>query len=304
MYGSKKGKTVSVRSIHKSKGFYWVDAQKASDIELSLLNKVLGVSMYDLKNANDTSELPRAGNRKDYNLLVFRVPTKLSTTSLGIFISDHFVLTVHKEAIPVVRKVFGSLEANDKSFRREDLSLIVHHVLVGVTKEFSVKLDKIGDNIEKIENKVFRNSSEDDIKNLFNLKKQLLYFRKSMAGNEQVVDRIDQLKYFSKYSHDHFRALHVEITQVNGILEIYRERLVEAMNIYMGSLSNKLNDIMKGFTVIATLLLLPTLISGVWGMNFAEIPWFENQYGFYYPIVLMFVSMVLLLWFFKRKSWI
>ena len=91
--------------------------------------------------------------------------------------------------------------------------------------------------------------------------------------------------------------------QVVSIAEMLRERLTGAMDMYMSSVSNKLNDIMRGFTVIASLLLLPMLISGIWGMNFAKIPFFDNPYGFFVPLLIMLFSVFLMVLWFRRKKW-
>jgi magnesium transporter len=76
------------------------------------------------------------------------------------------------------------------------------------------------------------------------------------------------------------------------------------MDMYMSSVSNRLNDIMKSFTVIASLLLLPMLISGIWGMNFEKIPFFYYGNGFYVPLLIMAISVALMSFYFKKKKWI
>tara|TARA_Y100000310_G_scaffold216748_1_gene217812 strand:- start:7722 stop:8651 length:930 start_codon:yes stop_codon:yes gene_type:complete len=303
-YSSKKVTDVSMKNIKLNNGYYWIDSSKPNQKELESLQKLLGISLHDLKNALDNKEVPRGGNRANYSFVIFKSATSTSTSTIGMFISNNYILTVHKDVFPELRKLQSSFELPGKSFSRNDLSLIMYQIMFFITKEYAGKLVKVGESIEKIDSKIFKRAKESDVQELFTLKKQLLYYSKALSGNENVVDDIIQLKYLSKASRDSFSRLHVEIKQVNSVLELYRERLVESMNLYMSSLSNKLNDIMKGFTVIATLVLLPTLISGIWGMNFAEIPWFGDTYGFYYPIALMLLSTFLLLWFFRRKGWL
>ena len=101
-----------------------------------------------------------------------------------------------------------------------------------------------------------------------------------------------------------FTFLYNEISQIISDVELSRDRLSQVMDMYMSSVSNKMNDTMKFFTVVAALLWLPMLISGIWGMNFQRIPFFYNPYGFFFPLILMIATVLLMIIFFKKKRWI
>ncbi len=301
MYSSRKSRLVAFSSI-SSQGVYWLDATRPNEKELEQIKSKLQIVLRDLKDTIDPRELSRIVNHSKYTLLIFRVPFRLGTTSLGIFIGDSYVLTVHKENLNFLKRLHSSLELNGSS--KKELSLIVYRILLSAIREYSLELDKIGYEVESTENRIFKGQKETNLSRLFSLKKKLLYYRKSLTGNEQILDQIDQASFISRQNRELFMDLRVELTQVSSVLEVYRERLVEGMNLYVSSLSNRLNVIMKSFTVITSLLLLPMLISGVWGMNFSFIPFYTHPYGFYFPIVLMILSVSLMLLYFKHKSWL
>ena len=114
----------------------------------------------------------------------------------------------------------------------------------------------------------------------------------------------EQNKFITNKNYIFLNGSHVEISQAENMIEFQREKIRGILDIHMSSVSNRLNDIMRSFTVLASILLLPMLISGIWGMNFAKIPFFDSDIGFYIPIILMFFSVVLLFIFFKYKKWV
>ena len=276
----------------------WIDVVKPNKEELSKLKK-LKISSGDFNDSLDSKELPRIEENKDYIFVVLKVPSKNNVATLGVFLGKTYILTVHKEGIKALNIVNKNL---DKSSFKKGPNFIFYRIILEIIKEFSVNLDEVGDKLDKLEDRILKNSKDDDLKEAFSLKKHLLFFRKSIKADMDVVYSLNKIKRLAK--DDGFKDLYLEIKQLENTQELYRERLTEVMDMYMNSVSNKLNDIMRGFTVIASLLLLPMLVSGIWGMNFAKIPWFDSPYGFYFPLVIMFVSVLLMFLFFKRKRWI
>ena len=280
----------------------WIDVVSPDSKELKKISNKLGISTLDLENSLDKRGLPRVFNRKDYSGFIFRAPTTNNTLPFGVFLTKKFIITVRNAGLKSVTQFSNKLIAEDENVVFQGGTTgFAYNLISFVAKEYSTIFNDIEDKLEKIENKIIKSRSEDLLHSVFTLKRSLLVFMKSLKENVGVVSRIEesQLKFIQLKDKTLFSNLHVEISQLVSVAELYRERITSVTDMYMSNISNRLNDVMKSFAVIASLLLLPTLLSGIWGMNFARIPWYNHPYGFYFPIALMILSMIVLFVFFK-----
>ena len=306
-YKRGKVKKIDLKRVNFLREVCWVDINDPDEKDLKSISNKTGVSILDLKSALDKREVPRIFNRRTYSGFIFRAPNKNGTIPCGVYIGKRFVLTLRKGSIKSINQFANTIEKSDaKLIFERGLESLVYHLVSTVMKEYSTLFDQMEDKLEKIENKIIKSSSEESMHSVFALKRNLLFFRRSLVGNKEVISKIEQnqLKFVQQKDTTLFSNLHVETSQLVNVAELYRERITGISEMYVSNISNKLNDIMKSFSVIAALLLLPTLLSGIWGMNFARIPWYNHPWGFYFPIALMIASMILLFMFFKAKKWV
>ncbi|MBU3941269.1 MAG: hypothetical protein KKH88_05060 [Nanoarchaeota archaeon] len=306
-YKRGKFKKADFNKLNLIREMCWIDVVSPDSNELKKISNKLGVSIIDLENSLDKREVPRIFNRKDYSGFIFRASIKNNTLPFGMYLGKKFVLTVRNPGIKSINQFSTKIQKRDNSavFDKE-IPDFVYNLLSSVVKEFSIVLDEIENKLEILENKTIGIKEEDPIEAVFVFKRNLLLFRRSLNENKEVVSKIEsnELKFLQQKNQILFSNLHVEINQLINIAELYRERTISITDLHISNISNRLNDVMKSFSVIAALLLLPTLLSGIWGMNFARIPWYDHPYGFYFPIILMLLSMILLFIFFKAKKWI
>ena len=176
-------------------------------------------------------------------------------------------------------------------------------ILLGVVKNFDTSLDKIEDFIDIIETDVLKKVEKDYTDIVFPIKRTLIYFRKAIKYNTEVLKSLRHGAIF-KTQGDVFEDLYEDARQLIDEETISRERITEIVNTNYNTLSNELNKVMKSFTVIATLILLPTFITGLYGMNFQIMPELNWEYGYLFALGVMFFSVVSMLLFFKKKKWL
>jgi magnesium transporter len=283
----------------------WIDVSNPSSSEMNRISKLTGIYMRDIQNVLARNVLPRTIDRKDYAVVILRAMNpKKGYAPLGIFVSNRFIVTVHTTRIYAIEDLFGLIEKEPKEFFSKGVVYIFFRIASYVTNKFRSELDKLEDRVDKLEDEILA-GKEDKPTKIFDLKGKVMNIRRALATNRDLIDVISggYSKYLVTKNQNWLSELRTEVSQVVSITELLRDRLTGAMDMYMSSVSNKLNDIMRGFTVIASLVLVPTLISGIWGMNFAKIPFFESYYGFYVPLLLMLISVALLIMWFKKKKW-
>lgn len=304
-YEKKGVRKCSISSLNTNSRRFWVDVNKPEKKDLNKISKLFNISLRNLQDSLDIKEVPRVVSRRNYCFIVLRAPGKIGRTiPIGIFIGKNYIITVHPNQINSVDKFFKVCStAEGSEFFESGTTYLLYRIISEFIREFSTDLEKMSDKLNKLEDKILKNEEKDDNK-LFSIKRNFLFIKRAIRSNMAAIKNLEGNK-FNFIDADSFKGeLLVEATQVEHMADIYDEKLVGALDMYMSSVSNRLNDIMKSFGVVASLILIPTLISGIWGMNFAKIPFFDNQYGFYVPIGIMVLSVTLMLIFFRWKKWI
>ncbi len=305
-YGANK--KIEESTIEKSsflKKTVWIDCENPKKEEIDKIVKKTGINKADILDCLDQSEKPRLQRGQNYFFFILGVPLRkdkeaIKTAPLGIFIHKRFLLTVHKFKIHALDG-FVKKEELLQSIFNLGIERITYNLLMSILKDYYTIIDEVEQNLEKVENRVVK-ASDSVLHDVLELKKILLYIRRTMVDNREVISSIKESTLIKKREllHD----LYVEFVQQVDMVEISRERLTVALEIYYSSVSNKLNEVMKQFAVIASLILLPMLISGIYGMNFVVLPLKEYVYGFWIILGVMLTSMLIMFYFFKRKKWI
>ena len=161
-------------------------------------------------------------------------------------------------------------------------------------------LDKMEDRIEKLQNASIHNYSRDVLQNVLSMKKSLFHMHRSYIRLRNVIETIIGENYEKKEMEKTLR----DINEMIDIVEYLIDSSTTAVEIMQNTLSAKMNEIMKILTIIATIMMPLTLITGIYGMNFENMPEIRWEYGYYYSLLLMLVIAILMLWYFKKKRMI
>jgi len=305
-FGNHKLSTISLDKASFLKRTVWIDCENPTKEEITALVKKTGIAKSDILDCLDKSEKPRLQRNQDHLLFILGVPfrkdhSQIDKSPLGLFLSKRFLLTVHKHKIEAFKTFLKKDDTALKEIFKLGKERIAYNLLMSILKDFYAILEEMEKSLEKIENKVVK-SANSVLNNIMALKKTLLYVRTTLIDNREVVISIKESTWIKK--RELFQDLYVEFAQQVDMVEIFRERLTGALEIYYSSVSNKLNQVMKYFTVIASLIMLPTLISGIYGMNFLRLPLKEHPNGFWIMIGIMLISMLIMFFFFKREKWV
>lgn len=306
-YSSTKAKKTSLSSLNSIRETAWIDVFNPDEKELKQIYDKFGISKSHLKCCLKKRELSHLINTLKYTLIIFTGPNLGNTLPLGIFVSKRHVLTVHSKKMDSLEDLKKTiLKKEDKELLKSGPHFLAHKIMFEIIKDYDNNTTRIEDQIDKLENKIFKHASEQEVQTAFSLKRKLLFFRRALTSNHNVISDLQKgtSNFMPTKIYGNFTFLYNEISHIISDVDLSRDRLSQVMDMYMSSVSNRMNDTMKSFTVVASLILLPTLLSGIWGMNFKNIPWFYNTFGFYFPIILMIASVVTMLIFFKLKKWI
>nr|MBI4157001.1 hypothetical protein [Candidatus Woesearchaeota archaeon] len=296
----KEVRHVDVKKINLSRNSYVIDIYNPDLKELYLVSNLTKVFMSDLKTCLDTRGIPRVEKRDNYLIVVFRAIADGRTTPFGLIIGSNFILVIHTKQIKQITPLVKEVDVKLFKFGKE---AILHKIFYDVIKDFEDSLEKLEDEIDVLDKNILKIPSQNLVNQLFTLKRTSVYYRKAIYRNRDVLVLLQNMETkFIKKKND-FGPLAIESMQIMDIEELLKDRLSNLLEVHLSNTSNKLNETMKSFTVIASLLLLPLLISGIYGMNFKFIPLAENYNGFYIIIGIMILSVFITYSFYKLRRW-
>jgi len=295
----------------------WVDCVNPTKKELENISKKAKIPLNELEKVLDEEERPKVSDLENYSLLIVRAPwvedDEIQTTPLSVFISKNKnnMITITLKEINSVHKVNEMIHSKKIDLHDKGISFFTYRLLDEVLNTYFLILDKLEEKIDIIEDHVFEKPDKTAVRSIFTMKKTLIYFHKALTANREVISSIEKeyVANIDKKNIKRFRALYNDVTQLIDTEATYRDILTGTLEIYLSSVSNNLNQVVKTLTIVASFVLVPTLISGIYGMNFStnspyNMPELYWKYGYFFALGLMFFSITIMYIYFKKKDWL
>ncbi|MBN1274691.1 magnesium/cobalt transporter CorA [Candidatus Woesearchaeota archaeon] len=290
----------------------WLDLENPSDAELDQVAGIVRLPKRDLKNAIDRDEVPRVVELDHFTMVVCKSPLAherrdhVSTTSVSMLVSERLLITIHRDPVKSVTDLLVATDEELLSLLRKGTSELLQRLIEDITNDFYIRLDEVEVHIDKIEDSVFEKPEQRMVKRIFALKRTLIYFHKALAANRDVLITLQkdgtgaQIKNKVQKRMTH---LYYDMVQLIDVVATYRDILTGTLDIYLSAVSNNMNAVMKKMTAYGSLVLVPTFITGLYGMNFRFMPEIDWRLGYAFAWGLILISITLLYIHFKREDW-
>lgn len=319
---NKEEKQLNVESLTWN-GLTWTNIEQPAEQEIEYLAQNYSFHPLDLDDCLSRIQRPKIDEYKDYLFLVFHFPvfdqeTQVTVPSqVSVFISDKYLITLHKGELKTLVKLFKECQIDEES-RQEYLShgsgYLLYRLLDRLVDYCLPILNKIGDNIEKVEEEIFAHRLPRAIREISALRRDVIAFRRIMwpmrtvlGSLEPKVRRFTKLDTLDTTMTDmavYFGDMVDHVDKIRDGLDEYKE-IIEGLNDTHDSLAtNRTNEVMRRLTVVATILLPITVVASIFGMNIPLGPFRDS------PLSALYISLICLLiiggmlYFFKRQHWI
>ncbi len=289
----------------------WVNMIDPTSSELSLVSGYFEIDLADLATALDEEESSRISLEDGYTLILVDIPTpevrhekKMYTTiPLGIILKNDAIITICREDTPVLNYFVRN---KLKEFSTKKKMRFIYEMMFRSAMLYQAYLRGIDKKRTEIEERVGDDTHDTDIIELHELESTLVYFATSLRANSIVLERLRRYKRLEQYPEDMelLEDVTVEYQQAIEMTSIYRDIIDGTRELLSSVINNRLNNVMKILTSITIVMAIPTIISGIYGMNVAGewMPLSTARYGFYIIVAIIFVICVLVLWFLKKKK--
>ncbi|OGL90878.1 magnesium and cobalt transport protein CorA [Candidatus Uhrbacteria bacterium RIFCSPLOWO2_02_FULL_54_37] len=308
--GLKEQKGVGMPELKALKAHeaYWVDFCEPTKEEAELLASFFHFHPLAISDCEEELHHPKAETYGDVLFLVFHEPRygekRFVTREVEFFLNSQFLVTYHKNKLPQCQVVREQLLKRPELFDRGTDFLLYLHLDEIIDTYFPV-LDKLEERIDRLEDSIVMNPSKDTVNGIFALKREVLHLKKVIGPQREILNRFTRAEFpqVTKTSLVYFRDLYDHIYRIYDLSESFRDLLSGALDAYLSSLSNRMNEIMKVLTIITTILLPLSLIAGIYGMNFRYMPELSRPWGYPFVLLLMVLIAFGMVRFFKRKGW-
>ncbi len=223
-----------------------------------------------------------------------------------MIVGSHFLLTFQEEAGDAWEPVRKRLRQPAARLRRDGTDYLTYALLDAVVDDYFVVLGSIGDEIEEYEDEAIGGVDDALLHRIHDLKRQLLLIRQAVWPLREVTGHLVHADsvWIKEGTRPFLRDLNDHVVQVIETAEIYRESATGLVELYLASAGNRLNQVMKVLTILATIFIPLTFVAGIYGMNFKYMPELEWQMGYPGALFVMWLVAAAMVWYFKREKWL
>lgn len=301
-----------VRALLEGGGFFWLDVHDPEAADLEILRDEFGFHPLSLEDSWRFDQRPKID---DYDGYVFLVVFGASSdddadglVELHCFYSDRYLVTLHRDDAPSIATLRERYVKRDAGV--DDPARLLHAVVDGLVDSFFPRLGAIDDRIDALEDEIFRNAGDAQLQEIFSMKRQLVTMRKVIAPQRDlfgsIVVGVDSFPGMSDDDQRYFRDVYDHLIRIGDMVDTYRDLLTGAMDVYLSTVSNRLNAVMKQLAIIATVFMPLTFLTGFFGQNLAWMVDRAGGFGHFlvFGIGFELATLVIVLTYFRRKGWL
>lgn len=294
----------------------WIDITGEVGKSVSMLAATCGLSRITLDSLRDQTERAKLVQGKDYFHLVAHGMTfdptaqTSDTPKLDIIFGANFLVTVHETEMPWLKELWDAVRAGktEENEMERGTAFLLHAVLDALVDSYFPVLDDLDDVVDDLENVTVQDTSNQVQGRIFRMKRSLAQMRRVISPQVEVanalITRTGDL--IPREAEPYFADVHDHLVRAFEVLDSYRDLMSGLLDVYLTTVSNRLNVVMKQLAIIATIFMPITFITGVFGQNFGHLPQVEHDNGSAFYIVLAAMAVITAgqLWYFKRKGWL
>lgn len=292
----------------------WINIDGVHNVEIiKSIGEQFGLHPLTLEDILNTEIRPKIEVFESYMLIIVKMlrynitKREIEAEQVSMVLGDNYVLSFQEN-----RKgdVFDSIRlriANPNGrHRKSGPDYLVYSLLDAIVDHYFIVLERIGEKLEDLEEEITGSPSHQVLKNLYALKQELIFMRRSIWPLREIVSSLEREEtiLIKKDIRKYIRDIYDHTIQVIDTAESFRDSSGSLLDLYLSSVSNRTNDVMKVLTMISTIFMPLTFIAGVYGMNFENMPELTWRYGYFGILGLMAISIIVMLLWFRRKKWL
>jgi len=311
----KEAKTIEESYPFKEKPTVtWVNIDGLHQLDIiEKLGAHFGLHPLLLEDIVNTEQRPKMEDYGDYIFVVLKMlyhadenDTETQAEQVSLILGSNFVISFQEREGDVFEPVRDRIRKKKGRIRKAGADYLAYALLDAIVDNYFIILEKSGETIEDAEQQLTVNPTQETLQFIRKLKKEMIFLRKSVWPLREVVSGLERSD--SPLIHEstsaYLRDVYDHTIQVIDTVESYRDMISGMLDIYLSSISNKMNEVMKVLTIFASIFIPLTFVAGVYGMNFEFMPELTWRWGYFALLAVMALIGISLVFYFKRKRWL
>ena len=291
----------------------WINVEGLHQSEIIQgLGDCFGLHPLVMEDILNTDQRPKVEDYKDYLYIVLKMlhnakGTEIVTEQISLILHPNFVISF-QEGIEgdVFSQVRERLRSGKGRIRVMGADYLAYSLIDAIVDNYFAILEGIGEKIEDIEEELVTNPKRETLHRIHEMKREMIFLRKAVWPLREVISVLErgESPLIKNTTVVYLRDVYDHTIQVIDTIETSRDMLSGMLDIYLSSISNRMNEIMKFLTIIGTIFIPLTFIVGIYGMNFEFMPEIRWRYGYFAVMTFMFAIGIFMLFYFKKKKWL
>ncbi len=291
----------------------WINVNGLNHVkEIEKLGKDFELHPLILEDITNTQQRPKLEEHEEYifvvlKMLYFDKDQNLKFENISFIQGSNYLLSFQEADGDVFDAVRDRLRNSKGRVRGNGADYLLYALMDAIVDNYFNLMETMGEKIEELEENLFSEKPNKDlIHEIHGLKREILKIRRAVYPLREVVNQIDKVDptLITEKTQLYIRDLYDHVIQVSESIDIQRELIWSLMDMHMTTISNRMNEVMKVLTIMATIFIPLTFIAGIYGMNFENIPELKFKYGYFVLWGVMIVIFLAMLYYFKRKEWL
>ena len=290
----------------------WINVEGLSNIELiDQMGKIFEIHPLIQEDIVHTHQRPKIEEHEKTLYIVLKMlkyndtSQEIESEQISIVLGENYVITFQERQGDVFEPIRTRLKNELGRIRNMGADYLAYALIDIIVDNYFMILEKVSDRIEIIEEELVNQPSENTLQEIYALKNEMIFLRKSVWPLREVVNRLEknEIQFITQSVKLYLRDVYDHTIQVIETVETIRDMLGGMLDIYLSSISNKMNEVMQVLTIIATIFIPLTFIAGIYGMNFEYMPELGWRNGYFIVWFVMIAIAAYMVYFFKKKDW-
>ena len=293
----------------------WINIDGLHEVEvIEKLGRYFDLHPLLMEDILSTHQRPKLEDFDHYLFVVLKMITsgsgeeehELEHEQVSLILGPNYVISFQERGGDVFEQVRERIRKKKGRIRKMGSDYLAYALLDSIVDNYFVILERFGERLEEIEEELLANPRIETLHTIHGLKRQAIILRRSIWPLREVIGTLErgESDLIQESSRIYFRDVYDHTIQVIDSVETFRDTISSMIDLYLSSISNRMNEVMKVLTIIATIFIPITFVAGIYGMNFENMPELSWEYGYYavWTIILGITTTMIL--YFRKQKWL
>lgn len=295
-------------------GYIWINVDGIHNTEIiKKIGHIFNIDNLSLEDIVNPEQRVKIDDRNSYIQIILKMLSlelltkEINYEQVAIVLQDNVLITFQETPFDVFDDIRHRIENPKTKLGSYDSSYLAYMLIDTIVDNYLLILDEVEFEIDEIETKIIHEPSREDLENILALKQNVSLLKRFISPIRELVAKLqtrNMLHYFPEEMKYYLSDLNDHSIIAFDTVELLNSRVTELIQLYHSTLSNTMNEVMKILAIISTIFMPLTFISGLYGMNFKNMPELETKYGYFFVIITMLILVICMIGYFKKKKWL